>query len=210
MLAPRKRLTKHDGLGEITQLSKNQADRTFFPSVSAEHISFDSLGLPSRPSQYLGACSTPRKIWSGPWHTPNSSDVRWTYVWAWTPKRDRFVNHLLLALSTLPAAAYLLIERGLLRGNTAVMGARCDAKAILRAVETIDHGTDTIHSVWVFVLLGAEGIKAFRANPFFACAYLNSSLRLLQLTCTCKYWHKSDTDVDHSTPGTYLRHSTRT
>lgn len=49
-------------------------------------------------------------------------------------------------LSTLPAAAYLLIERGLLRGNTAVMGA----------------------SVWVFVLLGAEGIKAFRANPYFA------------------------------------------
>ena len=90
------------------------------------------------------------------------------------------------------------------------MGARCDAKAILRAGETIDLGTDTIHSVWVFVLLGAEGIKAFRANPFFACAYLNSFLRLLQLTCTCKYWHKSNTDVDHSTPGTYLRHRTRT
>ncbi|KAM0797257.1 rhomboid protein 2 [Usnea florida] len=49
-------------------------------------------------------------------------------------------------LSTLPAAAYLLIERGIWRGNTAVMGA----------------------SVWVFVLLGAEGIKAFRANPYFA------------------------------------------
>ena len=30
----------------------------------------------------------------------------------------------LIALSTLPAAGYLLIERGLLRGNTAVMGAR--------------------------------------------------------------------------------------
>ncbi|KAL2055323.1 hypothetical protein ABVK25_004131 [Lepraria finkii] len=48
--------------------------------------------------------------------------------------------------STLPAAAYLIIERGILRGNTAVMGA----------------------SVWVFVLLGAEAIKAFRVNPYFA------------------------------------------
>ncbi|KAL2045502.1 hypothetical protein N7G274_001930 [Stereocaulon virgatum] len=49
-------------------------------------------------------------------------------------------------LSTLPAAAYLIIERGMLRGNSAVMGA----------------------SVWVFVLLGAEAIKAFKANPYFA------------------------------------------
>ena len=29
-----------------------------------------------------------------------------------------------VALSTLPAAGYLLVERGLLRGNTAIMGAR--------------------------------------------------------------------------------------
>lgn len=48
-------------------------------------------------------------------------------------------------LSTLPAAAYLLVERGILRGNTAVQGA----------------------SVWVFVLLGAEAMKAFRASPTF-------------------------------------------
>ena len=38
------------------------------------------------------------------------------------------INQLSLALSTLPAAAYLLVERGLLRGNTAVMGARCEQK----------------------------------------------------------------------------------
>ncbi len=36
----------------------------------------------------------------------------------------RLIDHFLLALSTLPAAAYLLIERGILRGNTAIMGAR--------------------------------------------------------------------------------------
>ncbi|CAL8577704.1 Putative rhomboid protease [Xanthoria parietina] len=49
-------------------------------------------------------------------------------------------------LSTLPAAAYLLVERGILRQNTALLGA----------------------SIWVFVLLGVEGIKAYKANPHFA------------------------------------------
>ncbi|MCJ1378053.1 putative rhomboid protease [Xylographa soralifera] len=49
-------------------------------------------------------------------------------------------------LSTLPAALYLLVERGILRSNTAVQGA----------------------SVWVFVLLGVEAMKAYRANPYFS------------------------------------------
>ncbi|KAL9586702.1 MAG: hypothetical protein Q9212_000710 [Teloschistes hypoglaucus] len=49
-------------------------------------------------------------------------------------------------LSTLPAAGYLLIERGLFRQNTALLGA----------------------SIWVFVLLGVEGIKTYKANPHFA------------------------------------------
>ncbi|MCJ1372961.1 putative rhomboid protease [Loxospora ochrophaea] len=48
-------------------------------------------------------------------------------------------------LSTLPAGAYLLIERGLLRSNTPVLGA----------------------SVWIFVLLGVEAIKTFKTNPYF-------------------------------------------
>ncbi|KAL8774977.1 MAG: hypothetical protein Q9209_000456 [Squamulea sp. 1 TL-2023] len=48
-------------------------------------------------------------------------------------------------LSTLPAAIYLLIERGILRQNTAILG----------------------ESIWVFVLLGVEGIKAYKANPYF-------------------------------------------
>ncbi|KAL8953004.1 MAG: hypothetical protein Q9222_001119 [Ikaeria aurantiellina] len=49
-------------------------------------------------------------------------------------------------LSTLPAAGYLLVERGVLRKNTAILGA----------------------SIWVFVLLGVEGIKTFKANPYLA------------------------------------------
>ncbi|KAL8693569.1 MAG: hypothetical protein Q9218_001611 [Villophora microphyllina] len=49
-------------------------------------------------------------------------------------------------LSTLPAAGYLLVERGLFRKNTALLGA----------------------SIWVFVLLGIEGIKTYKANPHFA------------------------------------------
>ncbi|KAL8656611.1 MAG: hypothetical protein Q9210_000149 [Variospora velana] len=49
-------------------------------------------------------------------------------------------------LSTLPAAAYLLIERGIFRQNAAILGA----------------------SIWVFVLLGVEGIKTFKSNPYFS------------------------------------------
>lgn len=121
------------------------------------------------------------------------------------------INHLSPALSTLPAAAYLLVERGLLRGNTAVMGARCEKKRLSWELERLSIiFTKMIHSVWVFVLLGAEGIKAFKANPYFACAHLHPSLRLLQLTGECKYWHKSNTNVDYSTPGTYFCHRTRT
>ena len=44
------------------------------------------------------------------------------------PNKLSSINQLSLALSTLPAAAYLLVERGLLRGNTAVMGARCEQR----------------------------------------------------------------------------------
>ncbi|KAL8991316.1 MAG: hypothetical protein Q9177_000246 [Variospora cf. flavescens] len=49
-------------------------------------------------------------------------------------------------LSTLPAAAYLLIERGIFRQNAEILGA----------------------SIWVFVLLGVEGIKTFKSNPYFS------------------------------------------
>jgi len=49
-------------------------------------------------------------------------------------------------LSTLPAAIYLLIEQGILRGNVSVVGA----------------------SVWVFLLLGSESIKTFKSNPYFS------------------------------------------
>ncbi|PGH26618.1 hypothetical protein AJ80_01747 [Polytolypa hystricis UAMH7299] len=49
-------------------------------------------------------------------------------------------------LSTLPAGLYLLIERGILRGNTAVLGS----------------------SVWVFLLLGSEAIKTYQSHPHFS------------------------------------------
>lgn len=47
-------------------------------------------------------------------------------------------------LSTIPAGVYIVIEKFVLRGNTAVLGS----------------------SVWVFLLLGIEAIKTFRANPY--------------------------------------------
>ncbi|KAH7036471.1 hypothetical protein B0J12DRAFT_581728 [Macrophomina phaseolina] len=48
--------------------------------------------------------------------------------------------------ATLPGLLYIAVERGLLRGNTAVQGA----------------------SVWVFLLLAAEAMKTHKANPFFS------------------------------------------
>lgn len=51
-------------------------------------------------------------------------------------------------LSTIPAGLYILIERFIIRGNTAVLGS----------------------SVWIFLLLGMEAIKTYRANPYLEIA----------------------------------------
>lgn len=51
-------------------------------------------------------------------------------------------------LSTIPAGLYIVIERFILRSNTAVLGS----------------------SVWVFLLLGIEAIKTYRANPYLEIA----------------------------------------
>ncbi|KAH6668601.1 rhomboid family protein [Plectosphaerella plurivora] len=51
-------------------------------------------------------------------------------------------------LTTIPAVVYTIIERGVLRGNTAVMGA----------------------SLWVFLLLAKESIRTYRANPHLVIA----------------------------------------
>ncbi|KAI5863589.1 hypothetical protein GGS23DRAFT_596100 [Durotheca rogersii] len=46
-------------------------------------------------------------------------------------------------LTTIPALVYVLVEKLILRGNTAVMGA----------------------SIWVFLLLGMEAIRTYKTNP---------------------------------------------
>ena len=51
-------------------------------------------------------------------------------------------------LATIPAGLYLGIEGWVFRGDAAVVGS----------------------SVWVFLLLGAESIKTYRANPYFEIA----------------------------------------
>ncbi|KAG5951725.1 putative rhomboid protease [Claviceps humidiphila] len=71
---------------------------------------------------------------------------------ALTPLMERFENeHGTLTslalffgpLTTVPALLYIVIERGVLRGNRSVMGA----------------------SVWVFLLLGIEAIRTYKSNP---------------------------------------------
>lgn len=53
-----------------------------------------------------------------------------------------------IALTTVPAVLYLIIELAILRMNTAIMGA----------------------SIWVFLLLGMEAIRTFRSNPHLVIA----------------------------------------
>lgn len=65
-----------------------------------------------------------------------------------------------LALATLPAGLYLLVERVILRGDAAVVGARY---AIIVSVLDSTDGC----SVWVFLLLAVESIKTYRTNPNF-------------------------------------------
>lgn len=74
-------------------------------------------------------------------------------VLALTPLMERFENEygtltsLALffgPLTTIPAVLYLIIERFILRGNVAIMGA----------------------SIWVFLLLGIEAIRTFKTNPY--------------------------------------------
>jgi len=73
---------------------------------------------------------------------------------ALTPLLERFeaehgtLTSLLLffgPLSTIPAIMYTFLERMVLRGNSAILGA----------------------SIWVFMLLGMEAIKTYRTNPYF-------------------------------------------
>lgn len=49
-------------------------------------------------------------------------------------------------LSTIPALLYTFIERGVLRGNTPILGA----------------------SIWVFTLIAMEAVKQYKVNPTFA------------------------------------------
>lgn len=74
-------------------------------------------------------------------------------ILALTPLLERFENdHGTLTslamffgpLTTLPAVLYIIMERGLLRANNAVMGA----------------------SIWVFLLLAVEAIRTYKTNPY--------------------------------------------
>jgi glycosylphosphatidylinositol transamidase len=55
---------------------------------------------------------------------------------------------------------YTFIERGILRGNTRVLGARFVQDS------NCTSSTNT-SSVWVFMLLAMEAIKTYRSNPHF-------------------------------------------
>jgi glycosylphosphatidylinositol transamidase len=70
---------------------------------------------------------------------------------------------LILALSTIPALLYTLIERGILRMNTTVLGARYGMSISGRKITSL-----ILNSIWVFTLLAMEAMKTHKTNPNFA------------------------------------------
>lgn len=71
----------------------------------------------------------------------------------------------MLAFGLLPGGLYLVLEKFVLRGNTAVMGSRYTAKNSAYLATWI---TDYAYcSVWVFLLLASEAMKTHKANPNF-------------------------------------------
>ncbi|OLN87702.1 Rhomboid protein 2 [Colletotrichum chlorophyti] len=78
-------------------------------------------------------------------------------IFALTPLMERFeaefgtltsVALFIGPLSTIPAVLYVLIERFIIKGNSAVMGA----------------------SIWIFLLLGVEAIRTWKTNPYLTIA----------------------------------------
>jgi hypothetical protein len=69
------------------------------------------------------------------------------------------------AFGTIPGGVYTLLEKFVLRSNTAVMGARYADYTLAGC--TSREQTLTQHSVWVFLLLSAEIMKTHKTNPYF-------------------------------------------
>lgn len=82
------------------------------------------------------------------------------------------------ALSTLPGGLYLLFERGIWRGNNAIMGARYAADYTKKTKYSGPTWADHARSEWVFVFLAVEAMKAYRTNPYltYAIRFLNTLL----------------------------------
>jgi len=67
------------------------------------------------------------------------------------------------ALSTIPALLYTFLERGILRMNTTVLGARYALYDLCKW----ELNTNCSLSIWVFTLIAMEAVKTYRTNPYF-------------------------------------------
>jgi glycosylphosphatidylinositol transamidase len=76
---------------------------------------------------------------------------------------EREADLCLIALATIPAALYIIVDMVILRLNTAILGARYVNAVVGRERARLT----TAYSIWVFLLLGIESIKTYRSNPFF-------------------------------------------
>jgi glycosylphosphatidylinositol transamidase len=95
----------------------------------------------------------------------------WRFSWVvchvWMHGRDELQHvNLGIALSTIPAILYTLVERGILGMNTTVLGSRYENNQEAYRNSVLMQST----SIWVFTLLAMEAIKAYKTNPSFQIA----------------------------------------
>ena len=67
------------------------------------------------------------------------------------------------ALSTIPALIYTFLERGILRMDTTIMGARYSLSMFCQR----EMQANVWNSIWVFTLLAMEAVKTYKTNPHF-------------------------------------------
>lgn len=53
-----------------------------------------------------------------------------------------------------------------------------------------------LNSIWVFVLLGIEGMKTFKANPYFV--YVQLCFTPINELSTLQYKHNQNTHLDYT------------
>lgn len=100
-------------------------------SVPAQYLSIYPFGVFPCFFEYVGSYAFAGTVWGGAWYPYCRCFVSWSWVFPFlffstSTKETNFCanNISTVALSTFPAGLYIFIEKFILRGNVAIIGAR--------------------------------------------------------------------------------------